>query len=150
MKDAKAAYPVQLAEYAQNCRISSALAFAWWVPYVLKKRNRTISKIKTKYQVKTHKFGIRIPKNAEEAQKLDTLNGNTLWWNAICKEMKNIMITFKKYDSLSNHNNAIKELKAKGYQQVDCHMIFDVKWMRIFIEKLVQQLVVTKLLYPTP
>ena len=135
MKDVKAAYPVQLAEYAHNCRISSMPAFAWWVPFVLKKRNRIISKIKTKYWVKTHKFGIRIPKNVAEAQKLDTLNGNTLWWDAICKEMKNIMVAFDKYDSLSTHNDAINELIMKKYQQVDCHMIFDVKMGENFRRK---------------
>ena len=95
MKDVKASYPVQLAEYAQNYRISTASAVAWWTFDVIKKRNRIISKIKSKYWVKTHKFGIRISKNAKEGQNLDTLNGNTLWWDAICKEMKNVMIAFE-------------------------------------------------------
>ena len=36
-------------------------AFAWWGPYVLKKSNRILAKIKCKYWVRTHKYGIEIP-----------------------------------------------------------------------------------------
>ena len=48
LKDMKEAYPVQLAEYAVQNRISLEPAFAWWAPYVLKKRNRILAKIKSK------------------------------------------------------------------------------------------------------
>ena len=58
MKDMKDSYPVQLAEYAVTCKLSQEPAFAWWVPYVLKKRNRIIAKVKSKYWLWTHKFGI--------------------------------------------------------------------------------------------
>ena len=88
LKDVKDSNPVQLAEYAVQLRIAEEPAFAWWVPYVLKKRNRIIAKVKSKYWLRTHKFGIRIPKSVEEAKKFDEINGNTLWWDAICKEMK--------------------------------------------------------------
>ena len=64
-------YPVQLAEYVHQRKVSEEPAFAWWVPHVLKKRNRIISKVKSKYWTRTHKFGIRIPKDAEEAKRLD-------------------------------------------------------------------------------
>ena len=43
-------------------------AFAWWVPHTLKKRNRIIVKVKSTYWMRTHKFGIRIPKTVEEAK----------------------------------------------------------------------------------
>ena len=46
LKDMKSEYPVQLAEYAVSARILLEPAFAWWVPHVLKKRNRIISKTK--------------------------------------------------------------------------------------------------------
>ena len=92
LKDVKESYPVQLAEYAHQRKISHEPAFAWWVPHVLKKKNRIIGKVKSKYWQRTHKFGIRIPKSVEEARKLDPENGNILWWDAICKEMKNVRI----------------------------------------------------------
>jgi len=48
MKDVKNAYLVQLAEYARQRDILETPAFAWWVPYVIKKRQRIISKTKSK------------------------------------------------------------------------------------------------------
>ena len=39
LKDLKEAYPVQTAEYAVTAKIAMEPAFAWWVPYMLKKRN---------------------------------------------------------------------------------------------------------------
>jgi hypothetical protein len=47
--------------------------------------------LKTKYcWVRSHKFGVKIPKSVDEAKDFDRENGNTLWWDAICKEMKNV------------------------------------------------------------
>ena len=68
LKDVKVSYPVQLAEYAHQRKVADEPAFAWWVPHVLKKRNRIIAKVKSKYWTRTHKFGIRIPKDVEEAK----------------------------------------------------------------------------------
>ena len=45
-----------------------------------------------------HKFGIRIPKTVKEAKRLDEQNGNTLWWDAICKEMKNVRVAFEVFE----------------------------------------------------
>ena len=47
MKDMKYSYPVQLVGYAFTCKLYQEPAFAWWVPYVLKKRNRIIAKVKS-------------------------------------------------------------------------------------------------------
>src|SRR5205823_5524778 len=94
----KEAYPVQVAKYAVLAKISKEPAFAWWIPFVLKKRNRIISKIKSKYWVRTHKFGIRIPKSVQEAIRLNEQNGDTLWWDLICTEMKNVSIAFEEFD----------------------------------------------------
>ncbi len=65
-------------------------AFNWWVPHVLKKLDQIISlvcKRTTRYLKRTHKFGIEVPKTVKEAFALDCKNGNTLWANAIAKEM---------------------------------------------------------------
>jgi hypothetical protein len=42
-----------------------------------------------------HKFSIEVPHSVTEAYALDKKNGNTLWANAIAKEMKNVRIAFK-------------------------------------------------------
>ena len=120
LKDMKESYPIQVAEYAIASHISMEPAFAWWVPHVLKKRNQIISKVKSKYWLRTHKFKIRIPKTIEEACRLDRENSDNLWWEAICKEMKNVRPAFEVFEG-KQHDI------PPGFQQIHCHMIFDVK-----------------------
>ena len=128
LKDVKESYPVQLAEYAIVARISEEPAFAWWVPFTIRKRNRILAKVKSKYWVRTHKFGIKIPKNALEAKAFDAENGDTLWWDAICKEMRNVRPAFEVWDKP-------QEDIPVGYQEVKCHLIFDVKMGENFRRK---------------
>jgi hypothetical protein len=128
LKDAKEAYPVQLAEYSVATRISNEPAFAWWVPFTLKKRNRIIAKVKSKYWVRTHKSGIKIPKTVQEAKTFDAENGNTVWWDAICKEMKNVRPAFEAWEK------GLDQMPI-GYQEVKCHLIFDVKMGENFRRK---------------
>ena len=118
LKDIKEAYPVQTAEYAFLAGIHEEPAFAWWVPHVMSKRASIISKVKSKYWSRTHKYGIRIPKSVKEALLIDKENGNTLWWDAICEEMKNVRIAFEEFEGTGG---------PAGYKKIDCHMIFDVK-----------------------
>ena len=129
LKDVKDSYPIQLAEYAHHSRISTKPAFAWWVNHVLKKKKHMISKIKSKYWTRTHKFGIRMPKSVEEARRLDRENGDTLWWDSILKEMKNVTVAFDTYEG------DIKDLTSKGYTKITCHMIFDIKMGENFRRK---------------
>ena len=111
---------MRTAEYAIAAKIAMEPAFAWWVPYTLKKRNRIISKVKSKYWLRTHKFGIQIPKSVEEAKCLDQENGDSQWWEAICNEMRNVRPVFEVWEKDVEHI-------PPGYQQIKCHMIFDVK-----------------------
>jgi hypothetical protein len=88
----------------------------------LKKRDWIISlvcKRTTRYLKRTHKFGIEVPKTVKEALALDRKNGNTLWADAIAKEMKEVHIAFNILPD--GHSAPI------GYQNIPCHMIFDVK-----------------------
>ena len=78
LKECKDSYPVQLAEYATNNNIVHEPVFAWWVPYVLKKKYIIISNVKSIYWQTTHRYGIRLPKSIREAKELDQKNGNTL------------------------------------------------------------------------
>ena len=128
LKDAKEAYPVQIAEFAIAAGISQEPAFSWWVPFTIKKRKQIISKVKSKYWIRTHKFGIKIPKNAEEAKAFDLENGDTKWWDSICKEMANVRPALEVWDK------PISEIPI-GYQQVRCHLIFDIKMGENFRRK---------------
>eukprot|EP00978_Attheya_sp_CCMP212_P028675 scaffold99696_cov50-Attheya_sp.AAC.1 len=62
LKDLKESYPVELAEYAINIKIDDEPAFAWWVPYVMKTRDRIISKVKSKYWARTELFQLQMRK----------------------------------------------------------------------------------------
>ena len=120
LKDIKESYPVQVAEYAVSSRILEESAFAWWSPSALKKRNRIIAKTKSKYWLRTHKFGIEIPKTVLQVRQIDARCGNMLWWDAICKEMKNVRPAFEVFEG-DEHQ------LPSGFQEIKCHMIFDVK-----------------------
>ena len=61
MIDVKESYPIELAEYATANSIDDEPAFAWWVPFTLKKRDNIISAVKQRIRKRTHKYGIEIP-----------------------------------------------------------------------------------------
>ena len=64
--------------------------FNWWINAVLKKRLRIISLVKKRndrYLKKTQKFGIEVPNSVLQAYALYKKNVNTLWEDAIAKEM---------------------------------------------------------------
>ena len=128
LKDMKESCPVQVAEYAILSHISMEPAFSWWVPHVLKKRNWIISKVKSKYWLRTHKIRIRIPKTIGEACQLDRENGDNLWWETICKEMKNVRPAFEVFEGKQRDI-------PPGFQQICCHMIFDIKIGENFHQK---------------
>ena len=65
----------------------------------------------------------------QEALQIDKETGTDFWWKAIQKEMKKVMIAFEYDESLTP--DQIREGLAKGsyvgFQEIRCHMIFDVK-----------------------
>ena len=119
LKDLKHAYPVELADYAVRQKINEEPTFAWWVPYVLKKRKSIIAKIKSKYWDRTHKYGFRIPKTVAKAYAIDEENNNNLWRSAIEEEMKKIRA------AITLHHGDTSQLI--GFQQISVHLIFDIK-----------------------
>ena len=120
LKDMKECYPIQIMEYAVQSQISKQPAFSWWLPHFIRKRKQIIAKIKSKYWTRTHKFGFKVPKTIKEAREFDNENGNSLWWDAILKEMENVRIAFEIFDGETSDI-------PPAYQQVKCHMIFDIK-----------------------
>ena len=119
LKDIKEGNPIEVAEYAMANNLENEPAFAWWVKTALKRRNVMVSKVARRIR-KNMKFGIKIPKDYDEAKILDRANGNTLWQDAIKKEMKNVAVAFKFFD----HG----EKMPIGFKEITCHMIFDVKF----------------------
>jgi hypothetical protein len=94
-------------------------AFAWWVPFTLKKRTSIIAAVNARYHKRTHKFGIRLPKSVKEAYSINRENDDTLWKDAIQLEINFVRVTFKLLNG--------KEKVPPTYQYIDCHLVFDVK-----------------------
>jgi hypothetical protein len=117
----KESNPIEVAEYAFAHNINNEPAFNWWVTSVLRKRDRLINKINTtpirKYNMK---FGVDVPTTFDEAMELDKYNGNTLWRDAIEKEMKVVDVAFKFLND--------DEKMLPGYSKITCHLVFDVKF----------------------
>jgi hypothetical protein len=61
---------------------------------VLQKRTRIIAPVTKLYHKRTHKFVVEVPKSWDDCVKLDKENDNTLWQDAVRKEMKNVIIAF--------------------------------------------------------
>ena len=68
---------------------------------------------------KNIKFGIRVPQTVNEAMRIDEENGNHLWRDGIAKEIDGVIIAFKLIDD--------GEKPPPTYQEIRCHMIFDIK-----------------------
>ena len=115
----KESYPVQVAIYAKDKYIDSEPAFSWWTTRTLRKRDRIVSTIAARFMKRNYKFRIRIPRSIQEALEEDRMNGNTLWKDAIEREMNFFKFSF-----------SILEPDAKdpvGHSLMRCYMIFDVK-----------------------
>ena len=66
------------------------------------------------------KFGVIIPKNCDEAERLDRENKNNLWDQAIKKELKNVKVAFQLLEN--------DEPLPIGSTHIRYHIIFDVKY----------------------
>ena len=119
LKDMKESNPIEVAEFVVSKEIENEPAFAWWVPYTLRKRKHIVSAVKARLKLKTHKFGIESPRSVEHAYRLDERNGNTYWRDAIKKEMTNVMVAF---DILEDDENL-----PVHFKQLGVHLIFDVE-----------------------
>ena len=118
LKDLKESNPIEVAEYAVANKLVSEPAFAWWVPTVLRQRDRNVMKVKSRYHVRTHKFGIEVPKTIKRALEIDAETGTDFWRRAIEKENKNVSPAFDVV-----HIGKV----PPGYTKIRCHMIFDIK-----------------------
>ena len=116
MKDS---HPVETAEFARAQNIDDEVAFAYWVPYTLRKRDVIISAVKYRCRKVTHNFGIEILTSVEHAYRIDSENRNTFWRDALDLEMGNVGIAFE----------LLKKEKVipPGWSKVTGHIIFDCK-----------------------
>ena len=137
LSELKESYPMEVAEYAVAAQIHHEPAFASWIQDVLRKRNRIISKIKSRYWKTTHKFGIELPHSVEEAYEIDRKTGTDHWRRAIEKEMAKIrgMGTFEVWTNGSPDDLRAGKVKLPGFRELGVHMVFDIKMDGKFTRK---------------
>ena len=119
LKILKETNPVEVAEFAFARGIDDQPAFAWWVPYTLRERDRIIAGINARVKKTTHKYGIEVPTTIEDARKLDKANNNTYWEDAIQLEMANVKVAFEILDE--------SQSIPIGWRKSSGHLVFDVK-----------------------
>ena len=121
LKELKQSNPLEVAEFAAASGIDKEPAFIWWVPYTLRRRDRIIASVNARARARTptHKYGVELPRTIDEALALDKINGNTLWRDAINKEMGNLKVAF---DILPEGSKP-----PKGYTRASGHLVFDVR-----------------------
>ena len=62
---------------------------------MINKRNKIISAVASRVWIKNMKYVMRIPTSIIEAYDINKENGNTLWRDAIKREMENVSVAFK-------------------------------------------------------
>ena len=81
----------------------------------------------TRYLKRTHKFGIEVPKTVAEAHDLDRKNGNTLWMDAIAKEMREVR---KAFEIIPDDQTA-----PIGYQKIPCQWFLTLRWKTLSVKR---------------
>jgi hypothetical protein len=119
LKQLKESNPVEVAEYAKANQLDAEPAFDWWVSMVLRRKKRLIKTVQTRHKRAGYKFGIRLPRSIAEARELDRQNGNTLWMDALRKEMNGVMVAFEPQPEGTTH--------VPGYKQIPGFIVWDVK-----------------------
>ena len=107
-----------MAKYAVGNKIAEEPAFSWWVKDVIRKRDRILSKVKSRYWSMTHKYGVQLPKMAGDVLQIDCETGNDSWKRAIEMEMKSVLVAFEFRDDYK---------VPPGFQEIRCHMVSHVK-----------------------
>jgi hypothetical protein len=114
-------HPVEPAEFAKARDIDDEVAFAYWVPYTLRKRDVIISAMKSRCNKRkvTQKYGNEVPTSIEHDCVLDDHNGDNYWYDALSKEMKNVGIAFQVLEQ--GQDQPVRWSRVTG------RIIFDVK-----------------------
>src|SRR5210317_481488 len=124
LKTAKESYPVLVAEYAVANKLVSEPAFAWWVPYTLKKRDRVLKAVNRRALTrKSEKFGLEVPssgpRGVKRAYEIDGETGTEYWGVAMKKEVGTVLPALKVLEP--------NESVPPGFVRIDLMTVFDVK-----------------------
>ena len=118
--------PTEILRYAKNNHLLSQKPFSIITNYCV---GETPSQLVRAFKAKTtahrgqkYKFGVRVPFGVKQAMQLDKENGNTLWLDAIKKEL-DCLNEWKVFRILDEGEQA-----PEGYKKIPYHIVFDVKF----------------------
>jgi hypothetical protein len=72
LADLRVSNPVEVAEYAISRHLDKEPAFRWWVRKTLRKRDRWVCQIKTRYWKRTNKYGDELPKSVKQSLPINS------------------------------------------------------------------------------
>ncbi len=78
-----------------------------------------VSAVNSRVRKTSHKYGIELPTSVKHAIEINSKNGNTLWQDALSKEMGNVCVAF---EILGPHMKV-----PPGWHKASGHLVFDVK-----------------------
>ena len=119
LKVMKETNPVDVAVFAKAEGIDDEPAFAWWVPYTLRTRDRIISAVNSRVKKVTMKYGHEVPRNLDDCRRIDAANGDSHWAKAIDKEMPNVKVAIEILEK--------DQVTPIGWKISSGHLVFDVK-----------------------
>ena len=89
----------------------------------LRRRDRIIASVNKRISRFTHEHGVELPTSVAYAKKLDENNGNTLWMDAIDRDIGNLKVVF---DILEDGAKILV-----SYDKASGHLVFDIR-MKIY------------------
>ena len=120
--------PFVFLPYVVKKKLSNHPHFKWIMKYVKNKDNTIqlfkafIAKKRKSSKVPKFKFGIQVPHNSTQAYKIDDVNRDKLWSEAIDNEI----------NSINEHETFIiledDEPLPEGYKEIPYHLVFDAKF----------------------
>ena len=117
--------PIPIVKYAKAKHIQSQKPFRAVINYCIGDCPSHLARAfraKVRPDGPKFKFGVEVPLNMKDAIRLDIANGNTLWQDAIKKEIKQLNL-YETFRAMPVGENA-----PEGYKKIPYNVIFDVKF----------------------
>ncbi|MEM7375758.1 MAG: reverse transcriptase domain-containing protein, partial [Bacteroidota bacterium] len=133
LDDFQTEHPDMVVNYAFDNDLTEFRSFKWTKLYksIRDKESRSSlysqtyearAMVATRYDPQgKYKFGVEVPVNARHALRLDLANGNSLWKEAIAKELAEIN-QHQTFRFVSDNDD------LSSYQLIPYHIVFDVKF----------------------
>ena len=117
--------PITVAQYAQEKGLLDCDGWKRLKRYTRRKKkfDRQVKAAKTQAarDAKQYKFGVQIPRNWNDARRLDEENGNTLWADAIATELAQL----NEYETFQD--KGVGARMGSEWKRINLHLIFDCK-----------------------